>query len=69
MGAVPKKKPSLTRSRQKHSAWEASAPTVKTVICPDCGAAALPHRVCKSCGKYRGRQVINKKTQVRSVTT
>jgi large subunit ribosomal protein L32 len=28
-------------------------------ICPQCGAAKLPHRVCTNCGTYRGRQVID----------
>jgi large subunit ribosomal protein L32 len=26
--------------------------------CPQCAAPALPHRVCPSCGYYKGRQVI-----------
>jgi len=28
-------------------------------ICPQCGAAKLPHRVCGNCGYYRGRRVID----------
>ncbi|MBI2476510.1 MAG: 50S ribosomal protein L32 [Candidatus Taylorbacteria bacterium] len=28
-------------------------------LCKDCGAMALRHRVCTTCGKYRGRQVLN----------
>ena len=27
-------------------------------ICPNCGEAKLPHRVCSACGHYRGREVI-----------
>lgn len=27
-------------------------------LCPNCGEAKLPHRVCGSCGHYRGRDVI-----------
>jgi large subunit ribosomal protein L32 len=27
--------------------------------CADCGAMHVPHRVCMSCGKYRGRVVID----------
>ena len=28
-------------------------------ICPNCGAAKLPHIVCGNCGWYRGRQAID----------
>jgi large subunit ribosomal protein L32 len=27
--------------------------------CPNCHAAAKPHCVCKQCGMYKGRQVLN----------
>jgi len=27
--------------------------------CPKCGAATKPHNVCKQCGTYKGRQVLN----------
>lgn len=27
--------------------------------CAQCGEPAMPHRVCPSCGYYKGRQVIN----------
>ena len=29
-----------------------------TSICTNCGEVKLPHRVCASCGQYRGREVI-----------
>ena len=28
-------------------------------ICGHCGAAILPHQICKNCGYYKGRQVID----------
>ena len=27
--------------------------------CPQCGKAVRPHRVCASCGYYKGREVVN----------
>ncbi|MEO1088633.1 MAG: 50S ribosomal protein L32 [Acidobacteriota bacterium] len=29
-----------------------------TATCDSCGEPKLPHRVCMSCGTYRGREVI-----------
>ncbi len=28
---------------------------LQTVTCPNCGAPALPHMACPSCGSFRGR--------------
>lgn len=33
-----------------------SAPTI--VGCPNCEAPMIPHRVCGSCGYYKGRSVL-----------
>jgi large subunit ribosomal protein L32 len=27
--------------------------------CPNCGELKLAHRVCKACGTYKGKEVIN----------
>ena len=27
-------------------------------LCPNCHEPKLPHRVCKECGQYKGREVI-----------
>jgi large subunit ribosomal protein L32 len=29
--------------------------------CPNCGSPRIPHRVCMSCGQYRGEQIVAKK--------
>lgn len=34
-----------------------TAPRLST--CKDCGSAHLRHRICETCGKYRGKQVID----------
>lgn len=31
------------------------------VSCPNCGKITIPHTVCKHCGFYKGKQVINPK--------
>ena len=54
--AVPKRKSSKSkvRSRRRHH----KAQVTGTNLCPQCGAPRRPHRVCPSCGYYRGRQVV-----------
>ncbi|HEX8974213.1 MAG TPA: 50S ribosomal protein L32 [Patescibacteria group bacterium] len=32
---------------------------VKTITCPKCGSAMLPHKACKNCGFYKGKEVVN----------
>lgn len=31
----------------------------KTQKCPKCGASVLAHAVCKKCGYYKGREIVN----------
>ena len=31
----------------------------QTSTCTNCGAEKLPHRVCPSCGHYKGREVMS----------
>ncbi len=55
--AVPKKRQSLTRKRKRRANHaRIDAPNVS--LCPKCSEPKLPHRVCKSCGTYNGREVI-----------
>lgn len=46
-----------TRSRRAHDHLE----TKSLSTCPNCQEAKLPHRVCKKCGYYKGREVITVK--------
>ncbi len=57
--AVPKKKVTRARrgKRYAHAALEERVPST----CPHCGAPKEPHRVCPSCGRYKGRQVLEPK--------
>lgn len=54
--AVPKRKKSKMRVRQRRAQIKAAVPG--TVKC-ECGATRLAHRACPSCGKYDGRQVLD----------
>ena len=56
--AVPFRKVSKTRKRMRrsHNALE----VVNTTKCPECGEAIKPHRVCKKCGSYKGKKVVQK---------
>ncbi|MCF0121243.1 MAG: 50S ribosomal protein L32 [Oscillospiraceae bacterium] len=55
--AVPKGKVSKARrDKRRSSVWKLTAPSLAK--CPKCGAFCLPHRVCKACGSYDGREVL-----------
>ena len=55
--AVPKRKSSKAKIRSRRAAHKGRLPGVKP--CPGCGAPQQPHRVCPSCGSYKGRQVVS----------
>lgn len=54
--AVPKKKMSRMRTRQRKAQWKVARPTLST--CPQCKSPVLPHRACATCGTYNGREVV-----------
>lgn len=54
--AVPKRKKSKSKVRMRKHSHKKSY--VEARPCPECGAPQQSHRVCPSCGQYKGRQVI-----------
>jgi len=55
--AVPKRKTSKARrDKRRNSHWKLETPGI--VACPKCGTYRLPHRACRACGFYKGREVI-----------
>ncbi|MBU1110744.1 50S ribosomal protein L32 [Patescibacteria group bacterium] len=58
MSAVPKKKPSRTRTRRRRTVWLKKHKLAQHQRCPECGKLKLPHRVCKHCGFYNGEKVV-----------
>ena len=45
-----------TKSEQK-STWKKENPTFSS--CPRCHEPIMPHRVCKNCGYYDGKEVVS----------
>jgi len=60
--AVPKTKPSKARRDSRNSSsFKVVAPTL--VVCPECHELKVAHKVCKKCGSYDGRKVIEVKKE------
>ncbi len=59
--AVPQRRTSKTRKRKRRTHFKISVPGM--VVCPNCGEMKLSHRVCKECGHYDGRTVIEPKEE------
>ncbi len=56
--AHPKRKISKQRRDKRRTHYKATAPTI--IICSNCGAPVLYHRVCSECGYYKGKLVIER---------
>ena len=55
--AVPKRKVSKARrDTRRSSTWKLELPGMTK--CPKCGEFVRTHRVCKSCGYYKGQEVV-----------
>ncbi|MEE2776451.1 MAG: 50S ribosomal protein L32 [Acidobacteriota bacterium] len=59
--ANPKRRTSKAR-RDRRRAHDALTKTGNSV-CPECGEVKLPHRACRSCGTYKGRDVLKVEDQ------
>ena len=59
MAIVPQRKVSKARrDKRRSNVWKLSVPVLTK--CPQCGEYKMPHRVCSSCGYYKGREVVKK---------
>ena len=55
--AVPKRKVSKARrDKRRSNVWKLTLPGMTK--CPKCGEFVKSHRVCKSCGYYKGQEVL-----------
>ncbi|MFH1858185.1 MAG: 50S ribosomal protein L32 [Candidatus Omnitrophota bacterium] len=57
--ALPKRRHS--RQRQAKRRTHDRLVGVRLTPCPQCGAPKRPHRLCRACGYYAGREVIHLK--------
>ena len=62
---APFRKVSKTRKRMRRAHNALEAKTVTT--CPNCKEVIKPHRVCKACGNYKGKQVIEVESEKQAI--
>ncbi len=55
--ANPTNKTSKARTAKRRNHKGLTAPSVS--LCPQCHEPKLAHRVCMSCGTYKGREVVS----------
>jgi len=63
MAAEPKQKRSKVRTRTRRSHHAKTLPNLSA--CPQCKALRVPHRVCPECGFYRGRKILELRSDKR----
>lgn len=54
--ALPKKRHSKARGRRRRTHWKLKSQNL--IPCPQCKQLKAPHQVCKICGYYNGKSVI-----------
>ena len=62
---MPLPKRRFSRSRRDKRRTQLNLKVTGLSRCPQCGASVLSHRVCSSCGYYRGRQAVPVKTETK----
>ena len=55
--AVPKRRKSISKKNSRRATHKISARAYN--ICEECGAPCIPHRVCLTCGSYKGVTVLD----------
>ena len=52
----PTSRHSRSRKNKRRANWKLSPISIAT--CPECDEPTLPHRICQSCGTYKGKKII-----------
>lgn len=60
--AVPQRRTSKAIKRKRRTHFKLNVPGM--VVCPNCGEMKLSHRVCKECGTYNGKTIVEQKESV-----
>ncbi|OGP65805.1 MAG: 50S ribosomal protein L32 [Deltaproteobacteria bacterium RBG_13_53_10] len=53
---VPKRRTSQAKRDKRRAHKKLSPPNIS--LCPQCHEPVLPHQVCKHCGSYKGREIM-----------
>ena len=56
---MPLPKQKHTKSRRNRRRSHHALKVQKIFFCPKCGQAVLPHQVCRNCGTYKNREMID----------
>ena len=59
--ALPKRQHSKQRSRKRRTHYKITMASMGK--CPQCKKPVLSHRVCPSCGYYKGKPVVESKVE------
>lgn len=54
--ANPKRRHSHARQAKRRANWKITLANLS--VCPQCKTPKLPHRICPSCGYYKGKPVV-----------
>lgn len=54
---VPKRRTSKTRKAKRRTHQRVDMPT--TIVCDNCGNNIKPHQICKHCGFYKSKKVLD----------
>ena len=70
---VPKYKTPKAHTKSRYASFKRKAITklegiVNLMDCPSCKQKKIAHHVCKNCGKYNNRKVLNMEKQIEKIT-